>query len=314
MQAAHRAREKGYLEKRGDLWEIIEHGATVAFIPNSFVRTETGVSPLGRLVNNGELGPILLAAELYHLQDLMDERGVPSDIIRGYFYPWDVRKFGNHALHYLTPGRIYENAKSGKSESFPQAYHHHWNHPDGFWGHLQALDAAHVVEWAVYSANGRPSREDKYAFHRPQRPLGVLRNGRQVFDTPESRPAFAAYLADLILSGRTDLLDGSLEEVLEEWRAASPVIAIENKSVSHVEGVSILRMVHRANTQRTKVWYRDLSQECERAFFFAEAAIRELMPQASGILDEVRTIPQLGEAISKKINEWLNVRSTSDQT
>ena len=86
IQAAHRAASKGWVEKRSDGWQIIEHANTVAFIPNSFVQVSEGHSPLYRLVNGGELGPIMLAAELYQLQNLMDERGVPLDVIRGYFH------------------------------------------------------------------------------------------------------------------------------------------------------------------------------------------------------------------------------------
>lgn len=38
IQAAYRAASKGWIEKRSDGWQVIEHANTVAFIPNSFVQ------------------------------------------------------------------------------------------------------------------------------------------------------------------------------------------------------------------------------------------------------------------------------------
>lgn len=35
IQAAHRAATQGWIKKRSDGWEVIEHSNTVAFIPNS---------------------------------------------------------------------------------------------------------------------------------------------------------------------------------------------------------------------------------------------------------------------------------------
>jgi hypothetical protein len=39
LQATHRAKTKGWIEKLSEGWRVIEHANTVAFIPNSFVRT-----------------------------------------------------------------------------------------------------------------------------------------------------------------------------------------------------------------------------------------------------------------------------------
>ena len=120
IQAAHRAASKGWVEKRSDGWQIIEHANTVAFIPNSFVQVSEGHSPLYRLVNGGELGPIMLAAELYQLQNLTDERGVPLEVIRGYFHAspdFDVR-FDHHRLHHLKHGRFYEDEETGERKGF----------------------------------------------------------------------------------------------------------------------------------------------------------------------------------------------------
>ena len=306
IQAAHRAASKGWVEKRSDGWQIIEHANTVAFIPNSFVQVSEGHSPLYRLMNGGELGPIMLAAELYQLQNLMDERGVPLDMIRGYFHSSDdfSMRLQNHKLHHLRPGRDYEDYETGEAKSMSAAYNHRWRGEDGkvFWQNLRALDAAHVTEWAVYSANGKPPENDEYAYNRPQRPLGVLRNGRQVLNTPESRPAFMAFLVYKLKQAKGQLTE-SLPQLIEEWQSSGWVFAFENASVSHVEGISVLRLTHRAATDNAKVWYRDLCQECDRAFFFVEMAARSYFPQISGIVQEIQNTPNFKEAISMKIND-----------
>ena len=304
--AAYRARDKGWIEKRADGWQIIEHSNTVAFIPNSFVQVSEGHSPLYRLMNGGELGPIMLAAELYQLQNLMDERGVPLDMIRGHFRAsedFSVR-FQNHRLHHLRPGRVYQDEETGERKSFDRVYDHRWRGESGtgFWDNLRALDAAHVTEWAVYSANGKPPGNDEYGYNRPQRPLGVLRNGRQVLNTPESRPAFMAFLVYKLKQANGQLTE-SLPQLIEEWQSSGWVFAFENASVSHVEGISVLRLTHRAATENTKVWWRDLCEECDKAFFFVEMAARSYFPQISGIVQEIQNTPNFKEAISMKIND-----------
>ncbi|PWE33434.1 hypothetical protein DDZ14_04330 [Maritimibacter sp. 55A14] len=302
IQAAHRAASKGWVEKLSDGWHIVKHSNTVAFIPNSFVQVSEGQSPLYRLVNVGELGPIMLAAELYQLQNLMDERGVPLDVVRGYFHAENEERCHNHRIHHLYPGRQHKNDETGQTESFATAHRRRWWSGEGFWDNLRALDAAHVTEWAVYSANGKTPEHDEYAYNRPQTPLGVLRNGRQVLKTPESRPAFMAYLVARLHEADGQITE-SLPQLIEEWRTASPVIAFENASVSHVEGVSILRLTHRAATENAKVWYHDLCQECDKAFFFVETVARSYFPQVSGIVQEIQNTPDFKEAISMKINE-----------
>ena len=306
IQAAHRAASKGWVEKRSDGWQIIEHSNTVAFIPNSFVQVSEGHSPLYRLVNGGELGPIMLAAELYQLQNLMDERGVPLDVIRGHFRASDdfSVRLQNHRLHYLVPGRLYQDDETGERRSFDRAHSHKWRGEGGqaVWDNLRALDAAHVTEWAVYSANGKTPEHDEYAYNRPQRPLGVLRNGRQVLNTPESRPAFMAFLVYKLKQADGQLTE-SLPQLIEEWQSSGWVFAFENASVSHVEGVSVLRLTHRAKTENMKVWYRDLCQECDRAFFFVESAAQSHFPQISGIVQEIQRTSDFKEAISMKIND-----------
>lgn len=307
IQAAHRAASKGWIEKRSDGWQVIEHSNTVAFIPNSFVKVSEGHSPLYRLMNGGELGPIMLAAELYQLQNLMDERGVPLEVVRGYFHAspdFEVR-FNRHRLHHLKFGRLYEDDKTGEQKRVDEVCEPRMlrgYQQEKFWPWLAALDAAHVTEWAVYSANGKPPENDKYGYNRPQRPLGVLRNGRQVLNTPESRPAFMAFLVYKLKQADGQITE-SLPQLIEEWRSSGWVFAFENASVSHVEGVSILRMAHRAGTENAKVWYRDLCEECDKAFFFVEMAARSYFPQISGIIQEIQNTPNFKEAISMKIND-----------
>jgi hypothetical protein len=299
IQAAHRAASKGWIEKRSDGWQVIEHSNTVAFIPNSFVQVSKGHSPLHRLVNGGELNPIMLAARLYQLQDLMDERGVPLGVVRGHFYPVWHKGIGNHRLHLLGQGRHKPDRETGYT-GFNKSHHWAWRGKETFWDDLHALDAMHVTEWSVYSANGQHNRE--FDFNRPQRPLGVLRNGRQVLNTPESRPAFMAFLVVRLNETGQQITD-SLPQLIEEWCATSPVIAFENASVSHVEGVSILRMSHRAGTENAKVWYRDLCKECDEAFSFIETAARARFPQISDMVEKINTMAKFGEAISKKLND-----------
>ena len=301
VQAAHRASAKGWAEKLSNGWHVVENTNTVAFIPNSFVQPTEGRSPLHRLVTNGELGPIMLAAKLYLLQNLMDERGVPLNVIRGFFHASDEhrRRFQNHNLHYLMPGRKCEDQRTGKPESFSLACNHHrlGNSGGSLWDNLTALDRAHVIEWSVYSANGKPSEGDKFAYTRPQRPLGVLRNGRQVLNTPESRPAFMAFLVYKLKQAGGEITQ-SLPQLIEEWKNSGWIFAFENASISHVEGVSILRLTHRASTDNARVWYRDLCHECNEAFFFIESAAQSYFPQLSGIIEEIQKTPNFKGAIS----------------
>ena len=301
IQAVHRAASKGWIEKRSDGWQIIEHSNTVAFIPNSFVQVSEGHSPLYRLVNNGELGPIMLAAELYQLQNLMDERGVPLEVVRGYFHASDDFdfRFGRHRLHQLEAGRFFDDEETGKRRSFSGVHSLNRRGVDGqaIWDDIRALDSAYVTEWAVYSANGKPPENDECGYNRPQRPLGVLRNGRKVLNTPESRPAFLAFLVYKLIQGNGQLTE-SRPQLIEEWQNNNKMFAVENVSVSHVEGISILRLTHRAATDNAKVWYRELCEECDKAFFFIEKAARAYFPQVSAIIEEIQNTPDFQNAIS----------------
>lgn len=300
INAVQRAQAKGHLEKRSSGWHVLEHVNQVAFIPNSFVRAKEGLSPLGRLVNIGELGPLMLAVELYHLQDLMNERGVPAKFLRAHYGHKRVAWLGQHRLHFLEPGRKTTDPATG-SEQFsamscdPDRFHDY--EQSRFWTDLQALERSHIVEWVAFSANGRPPTGDPYSFNRPQRPLGVLRNKRQDLDAPESIPAFVAYLIAVHQANKGQAIPG-LAELIGSWRRDSPLIAVENQSVAHVEGVGILRMTHRADTENCKVWIRDTRRHCSDALFFAEQVARENFPQISDIATKLRDKVNLKAAIS----------------
>lgn len=298
IQAAYRAASKGWIVKQTNGWQLVDNPNTVAFIPNSFVQVTEGNSPLHRLFNFGEIGPIMLAAELYQLQNLMDDRGVAPEVIRGYFYSARSRRTQNHIVHQMLPGRIVSTEGEDPSR-FEQAVEPKRlrSHVDNqtFWLSMKALDETHVIEWPVYNANGKP--DGKFAYNRPQKPLGVLRNGKQVLNTPESRPAFLAFLVHSMLEPNGNIT-APLPQLIAEWRQMSPIIAFENASVTHVEGISFLRMSHRAATENTRVWYGDLCEECDRAFFFIEDAVRSTFPQLSKIIEEIkkeRTLEKLSQ-------------------
>ena len=288
-QAAHRAKKKGWVEVENSAWKIVEHANEVAFIPNSFVSVEDRNSPLRRLVNNGELDPLMLAVEIYQYQNLLEDRGVPVDLALRYWHCDDVKYLGKHNLHQLELGRTYIDPETGSEDGFSGAQNRSWQTP-GFWRNLKALEKLHIVEWAVYSANGKPTSGDEYAFNRPQRPLGVLRNGKHVSKTPEAVPAILSYLSSLIYSGEIEpggMID--LNDIVISWLGDSPIVAVENSSVDHVEGVGILRMVHRADTENCKAWYKELCGECDEAVFFIEQAIQSQFPQISDITTVIRS-------------------------
>ena len=84
-QAALRAAKKGWMKKIDGNWTELPPGLTVAFIPNSFVRTGGGSSPLARLLNAGEIDALRLAVRLYRRQNLMEARGVRLEDVRQHY-------------------------------------------------------------------------------------------------------------------------------------------------------------------------------------------------------------------------------------
>jgi hypothetical protein len=243
----------------------------------------------------------MLAAELYELQNLMDDRGVPLDIIRGYAHsvPHPPCNLREHTLHAMLPWREYVSAESRKREMLNWGHDHRWRSGDeAFPENFRALEANQIVEWTVYSANGKPPANDIYGYTRPQRPMGVLRDGRQVLSTPESRPAF---MATLLL--RLALAGGHVTEtpaqLITDWRNDSPINAVESNLVSHVEGVSILRMSERAATENAKVWYRELCQECDRTCEFIAAAAKRYFPQAAELFTRVGKAKNMWDVVAQ---------------
>lgn len=297
-----RAQQKGWIEKLSTGWAAVPVSQRIAYVPNMFVDTQGQTSPLRRLVQIGEIGPVMLAAELYHRQDLMNERGIPSSLIRAYYSSGSSIMAGStpsgFRLHYLVPGKLF--TEKGEERIVDRSYQpEKFQHgKESFWSDLKALDAAHITEWAVYSANGKPSGE--YTFNRPQRPLGVLRNGKQVRNTPEADAAFVSYMM-WCEQGRISKGGKSftVEEMGQFWRDYSPIIAVENAHVSHVEGIGILRMVNRADTENTAQWFRDRHKERREALFFLDYVRNAAFLESIVIQSDSKTMSNLESAISK---------------
>jgi hypothetical protein len=267
IQDAHRASRKGWIKKVGGLWVEVPLLSNHAFLPNSFVRTKTGNSPLARILNAGEIDPLKLAVRLYRRQNLMEARGVPLDSVRQYYHAQPAQ-LGQHPykLIELHPGREWEDewfTSVGCSGIFKLEN-------EDFWPALDVLENCHAVEWAIYTANGKPV--GKYDIGRPAKPVGVVRNGRLQTQAPESKPGLLAYMI-----GRAHL-DGSTDtaEAVRCWGEGDALMAIENASVPHVEGIGILRMTHRADTDNTKAWWRQINEESRKAFFSTRRSRRQL--------------------------------------
>lgn len=299
--AAFRAMGKGWLEKLSTGWAPVPGAQRIAYIPNLFVDSQGQTSPLERLVQIGEIGPLMLTAELYHKQDLMNERGVPTSDVRAYYQSRSSVTAGStpsgFRLHNMTEGRSYK--MSGEEKSFAKAYEpSKFRHPnETFWTDLRALDAAHVTEWAIYSANGKPA--DEYAFNRPQRPLGVLRNGKHVRNIPEADVSFVSYMMWTEQERLKNAANASTaEEARNFWCEYAPLIVVENAHVTHVEGVGILRMVHRADTENTAQWWRDLHKQRRESLFFLEGVLKAAFPEIISLHQDRQDQSESSTAIS----------------
>lgn len=284
---AFRAGQKGWIEKLSTGWAAVPASQRIAFIPNMFVDMPGHTSPLKRLVQIGEIGPTMLAAEIYHKQDLMNERGVPTNEIRAYYRSALSLTAGKsqsgYRLHKLTRGRLYdewdkEAKKNVQQDASASCNSRAWR--AGLWDNLRALEGAGICEWAVYSANGKPAG-DHFSFNRPQRPLGVLRNGKHVRNTPEASVALLSYMmwCEQNPSGQWKTPETTSEEMGAFWRDHGPIIAVESAQVSHVEGVGILRMAYRAETENTAQWFRDLHKEKDASLFFLETVCKAAFPE-----------------------------------
>lgn len=261
-QAAYRAAGKGWIEKLGGTWVEIPANPNVAFVPNSFVRTDTGMSPLARLLNAGETDPLLLALRLYGRQNLMEARGVPVEHIRQHYHAHVSQQLGVHPYRFvaLAPGRIWEGEEGSFDKSGIPGHFSIAN--EDFWPALRVLEHSHVVEWAVYTANGKPA--DKYAPGRPVRPVAVVRNGVIQVAAPESG---AGKLSHAIYCAH-DNPAAAPAEIERHWQQQNFLTAIEHASVPHIEGIGILRMTHRADTDNAKAWWHQVNEESRAAIFF----------------------------------------------
>ena len=266
IQDARRAAQKGWIKKVDGLWVEVPVLPNCAFMPNSFIRTETGNSPLARILNTGELNPLKLAVRLYRRQNLMEARGVPLDDVRQHYHA-RTEQLGQlpYKLIELLLGREWEGV-SFPEVACPSIFA---LESEEFWPALKVLEHCHVVEWAVYTTNGKPVRE--YDYGRPAKPVGVVRNGRLQTQAPESKPGLLAYMIGRAhLDGFTDTA-----EVVRDWGESNALMAVENASVRHIEGVGILRMTHRADTDNAKAWWRQINEESRKAVFFYETVAKE---------------------------------------
>lgn len=275
-QASYRAEKKGWIEKIDGKWVEIPANPSVAFLPNSFVRTATGSSPLARLLNAGEVSPLMLALRLYRRQNLMEARGLPVDDIRQHYRAYVSQQFGPHPYRFVTlaPGRLWEEESFDKS-GIPG----HFNLAgEDFWRALRVLEHSHVVEWAVYTENGKPA--NRYASGRPAKPVAVVRNGVIQVSAPESqvgRLAHAIYRAHE--DEKADPAEG-----MQHWQRTNPLCAIEHASVPHIEGIGILRMTHRADTDNSKAWWQQVHAEGREAIFFYRGVAEALGVQITDLV------------------------------
>jgi len=268
----------GWLSSTPSGWVIRERANAVAFIPNEFARPTSGDSLLARLVNYGDPGPLFLAIDIYGAQDLMEHGGVPLHALRYFYSSVASRDLPHHRVHLLQAGRV--TGTDGKeTQRIADAP---WAVNSRFWHDLRALDRLHIIEWAVYSANGSiPEDADPDTYTgRQQRPLGVLRNGLHVRSTPEARPAFLAYVLGFLLNGGTIASSADIDNLHLSWARQGELLAIENRAVQVVSGIATCRTVLRSDTEATRVWFRELAAHCDRTSAFILGAIRENFPQA----------------------------------
>ncbi|MBA3323868.1 MAG: hypothetical protein H0T41_00825 [Rhodobacteraceae bacterium] len=266
-QAAFRAAKKGWLKKIDGNWTETPVNTTVAFVPNSFVRTASGSSPLARLLNAGEINPLMLAMRLYLRQNLMEARGVPVEDVRQHYHADVSEQLEQHPYRFVTlaQGRTWD-VEDGSFDKSAISGRFNLENAD-FWRALRVLEHSHVVEWAVYTANGKPAGE--YATGRPAKPGAVVRNGVIQVPAPESQAGRRAYA----IFGAHEGLGADLAESMRHWQRANVLCAIEHASVPHTEGVGILRMTHRADTENTRAWWRQINAESrETGFFYSSVA------------------------------------------
>ena len=115
---------------------------------------------------------------------------------------------------------------------------------------------------------------------------GLGRSATSVQFALASRDAARAYLAHPVLGPRLrDATDLTLThaifcghddpaaapaEIERHWERRGFLAAIEHASVPHIEGVGILRMTHRADTDNAKAWWQQVHAESREEFFLPE--------------------------------------------
>lgn len=310
----YRAAHKGWLERQSSGWAVIPTQNRAAFIPNIFVDADGMTPPLRRLMTVGELEPLMLAVELYYKQDLLRDRGVPVEALRAHFEAEDSTPIqgphGGYVMYRLFLGK---NMGADSVQQDPITMNcsaRQFRKYQDFWGALDILEKSGLVEWAVYSTNGKP--DDPYRPNRPQRPLGVVRNGRKVQNTPEATGSIAAaHLFKVIehVHRMEDYWDEpmpALEDTLPEWFGNGHFIAIESAQVSHVEGVGIIRMVYRADTENARQWFRDLQEEKRRHLFFLDEVRRWNLGKYNQIQIDSKDFENAISEVSIMINAYSN--------
>lgn len=88
------------------------------------------------------------------------------------------------------------------------------------------------------------------------------------------------------------------EEMGQFWRDHSPIVAVENAHVTHVEGIGILRMVYRADTENTAQWFRDRHKERRESLFFLDGVRKAAFPENISIQMDSEKVRKTSLAIS----------------
>ena len=69
-----------------------------------------------------------------------------------------------------------------------------------------------------------------------------------------------------------DVPDAAAAEIERQWERQPYLSAVEHASVRHIEGIGILRMTHRADTDNAKAWWQQINKESRDKFFSTAAS------------------------------------------
>ncbi|MHA3980569.1 hypothetical protein ACW9UR_23120 [Halovulum sp. GXIMD14794] len=304
INAAHRAMKKGWMTKVGKLWEVNEYYAQPIFIPNNFVDADSAVSTLHRLVDMGVVEAIYYAVDLYGWQNLWEHRGIPRDKVEGHFMVVDRFPLGAQDIRVLRANLCSAEGISGHfATTCDKGY---WDSAAGHVRHpmIAILEDVGLLEWAIYSVSSVP--ESRAVQQRLKRPLGVLRRGQFVLDTPESRPAFMAYLISQMRAARISRSEGrlrvGLRRLVEQWRDSSAVIAVEERSASGISAVAVLRLANRAITANALAWHAELVKESENYFLFLKGVAEREFVEVTEFVKKIEESENIDVAISMELN------------